>query len=151
MDERIQKLKTPEACETFARNALERDRPDLAADAKKRAIELRAELYGAQSAAEREALQAVYAYEEVLTRKNGRRTRANRTWQMIKRHGIIEAVERAVNRPTETQGYTSLVEMGLEEFAFESVILRYPELFSVESIAKSEERLNSWKKDHPKK
>lgn len=65
---------------------------------------------------------------------------------MIKRRGIIEAMERAVNRSAETQGYTALVEMGLEEFAFEAVILRYPELFSKEAVAKSEERLNSWKK-----
>ena len=66
---------------------------------------------------------------------------------MIERHGIIKAVERAVNRPTETQGYTSLVEMGLEDFAFESVILRYPELFSDEAIAKSKQRLNAWRAD----
>jgi hypothetical protein len=36
---------------------------------------------------------------------------------MINRHGNIGAVERAVNRPTETQGYTALVEMGLEDYA----------------------------------
>ena len=146
MDDRIKRIKTPEDCEKFARNAIERDRPDLAVEAGRRAIELRAEKQGAQSAAEKEALQAVYAYEEVLTKKNGRRTRASRTWQMIKRRGIIEAMERAVNRSAETQGYTALVEMGLEEFAFEAVILRYPELFSKEAVAKSEERLNSWKK-----
>lgn len=145
MDERVKKIKTPEDCEKFAINAIERDRPDLAIDARRRAIELRAEKYGAQSAAEKEALQAVYAYEEVLTKKNGRRTKASRTWQMIERRGIIEAMERAVNRSAETQGYTSLVEMGLEEFAFEAVILRYPKLFSSEAVAKSKERLATWR------
>lgn len=98
MDERVKKIKTPEECEVFAKNALERNRPDLASEAKRRAVELRAELYGAKSEAENEALQAIYAYEEVLTKKNGKRTKASRTWQMIKRHGIIEAVERAVNQ-----------------------------------------------------
>ena len=146
MDERVKRIKTPEDCEKFARNAIERGYGGLAIEAGQRAVELRAEKYGAQSAAEKEAVQAVYAYEEVLTKKNGKRTRASRTWQMIKRHGILEAVERAVNRTTETQGYTSLIEMGLEEYAFEAVILRYPELFSKEAVAISEERLSSWKK-----
>ena len=118
----------------------------MAAEAKRRAVELRAELYGAKSKAENEALQAIYAYEEVLTKKNGKKTKASRTWQMINRHGIIEAVERAVNRRAETQGYTALVEMGLEEFAFEAVILRHPELFSDEAVAKSKERMSEWQK-----
>ena len=144
-DERIKKIKTAELSEIFARNAEKRGRPDLAQKAKVRAVELRAEEYGAKSQAENEAIQAVYAYEEMLSKKNGKRTRATRTWQMIKRRGIIESVERAVNRKSETQGYTTLAEMGLKEFAFEAVILRHPELFSDEVIAISEQRLKEWK------
>ena len=49
----------------------------MAAEAKRRAVELRAELYGAKSKAENEALQAIYAYEEVLTKKNGKKTKAS--------------------------------------------------------------------------
>ena len=146
MDERVKRLDTPEKCEIFARNATKKGREDLALEAKQRAVELRAESYGAKSQAEKEALQAIYAYEEVLTKKNGRRTRANRTWQMIKRHGVIESVERAVNRPTETQGYTALAELGLQDYAFEAVILRYPELFSEAAIKISRERLAAWQK-----
>jgi len=146
MDDRILKLKSPEQCERFVANALERGFPELADQARKRAIQLCAEAVGATSQAEKEALQAVYAYEETLTKKNGRRTRASRTWQMIERHGIIEAVERAVNRPTETQGYTALVEMGLEEYAFEAVILRYPGLFSKEAVFRSRARMEGWEK-----
>ena len=145
MDKRIEKLKTPEQCAIFARNAIERDRPDLAEQARKRAVQLRADSLGAESDVEKEALQAVFAYEEVLSRKNGKRTRASRTWQMIDRHGIIEAVERAVNRKTETQGYTFLVEMGLEDFAFEAVILRHPDVFSKKAILHSRARLKGWK------
>lgn len=144
MDARILNLKTPDQCEAFARNATERNRPDLADQARVRAIQLRAESWGAKSEAEKEALQAVYAYEEVLTKKNGKRTKASRTWQMIKRRGIIEAVERAVNRESETQGYTALAEMGLQDFAFEAVVLRHPELFSDEAVAKSRQRLTEW-------
>lgn len=144
MDKRIGKLKTPEQCAIFARNATDRNRPDLAEQARKRAVQLRADSLGAESEPEKEALQAIFAYEEVLTKKNGKRTRASRTWQMINRHGIIEAVERAVNRNAETQGYTALVEMGLEEFAFEAVILRHPGIFSKEAVLRSRERMSEW-------
>ena len=144
MDDRVLNLKTPEQCEIFARNAIAHDRQDLADEALLWAIQLRAEKYGAGTVAEKEALQAVYAYEEVIFKRNGKRNRASRTWQMIKRHGIIEAVERAVNRENATQGYTSLVEMGLQEFAFEAVILRHPEVFSDAAIEKAKQRLEAW-------
>jgi hypothetical protein len=144
VDERIKRLDTVKKCENFAKNAAERDRPDLAQEALQRAVELRAEKHKATTAAEREALQAIYAYEELLTKKNGRRTRATRTWQMIDRHGIVEAVERAVNRSVEPQGYTMLKEMGLEEYAFEAVILRHPEAFSEKALNVSRERLSEW-------
>lgn len=150
MDERVMKLRTPEECEIFARNAAARNRQDLAREARVRAIQLRAEQYGATSQAEREALEAVYAYEEFLSAKNGRRTRANRTWQMIARHGILGAVERAVDRRQETQGYLALTEMGLQEFAFEAVILRHPALFSQAAIEKSKERVSSVRSREPK-
>lgn len=145
MDERVKKIATPEGCVIFAKNCIERGRPDLAEQARERAVQLRAEAYGAESEAEKEALEAVYAYEEVLSTKNGKKTRAGRTWQMINRHGILGAVERAVNRPVETQGYTALTEMGLENYAFEAVILRHPDLFSPEAVQISQERMDEWK------
>ena len=145
MDERVKKIDTVRGCETFAKNAENLGRPDLAREAKRRAIEIRAAEFGARSEAENEAIQAIYAYEELLAKKNGKRTRASRTWQMIGRHGIIEAVERAVKRESETQGYTALVEMGLEDFAFEAVVLRHPERFTDEAVTKSRQRMSEWK------
>ena len=149
MDERVKNIKTPELCEIFARNAIRNNRADLADEARMRAVQLRAAAYGAESQPEIEALEAVYAYEDVLARKNGKKTRASSTWQMIKRHGIIQAVERAVNRDEEPQGYTMLVELGLEEFAFEAVILRHPEVFSDAAVQKSKERLSEWTSKEP--
>ena len=145
MDDRIRKIDSPDRCEIFAKNARAKGRDDLAKEALLRAVELRAVQHGATSEAEKEALQAVYAYEETLRAKNGKRTRANRTWQMINRHGIIESVNRAVCRPTETQGYRMLAEMGLADFAFEAVILRHPNVFSEDAVQVSKERLDQWK------
>lgn len=144
MDKRIKKLDTPKKCEIFAKNAIVHGRSDLALEANQRAIELRADEHNAETTAEIEALQAVYAYEELLFKKNGKRHRATRTWQMIQRHGIIEAVERAVKRDVVTQGYTMLVEMGLEKHAFEAVILRHQDDFSDEAISVSRSRLKEW-------
>ena len=148
MDERIKRIITPDKCETFAINARKKGREDLAKEALLRSVELRAEQHGAGSQPEKEALQAVYASEETLHYKNGKRTRATRTWQMIQRHGIIESVNRAVCRPTETQGYRALAELGLTDLAFEAVVLRHPDTFSSEAVKISEERLKEWKNDN---
>lgn len=144
MDERVSRLATPEACERFIKNAIRLKEPGLADQALRRAVELRATAFGATSDAEKECLQAIYAYEETLTRKNGKRTRAIRTWQMVKRHGILAAAERAVDRSVETAGYRALMEMGLQQYAFEAVILRYPQLFSATAVARSQERMKEW-------
>ena len=94
---------------------------------------------------EKEALQAVSAYEEILTRKNGKRTRASRTWQMINRHGILPAIERAVDRESDATGYLTLVEMHMTDLAFEAVVLRHPDNFSAETVERARQRLQDWK------
>jgi len=146
MDVKVERLKTPEECAIFEKNVLERGRPDLAIESRKRAIELRAEKYGAKTDVEMECLKAVYAYERVLTARNGKATRASRTWQMIERHGILGAVERAVNRKAETIGFTALLEVGLEDYAFESVVVRNPTSFSEEVLQRSQTRVDEWKR-----
>jgi hypothetical protein len=144
MDPLVTRLETPAECEQFAVNVQKR-LPDLAKEARRRGVELRAALYGAKTEAEREAIQAVYAYERVLSEKRGKSVKASRTWQMIKRHGIIEAVERAVNRRDVTTGYTALLEMGMPDFAFEAVVCRHPDIFTAEALERSKKRMTEWK------
>ncbi len=140
MHEAVERLSTVAECEEFARLVQHSD-PELAIQARRRAVELRAAAHGAQTVVEKELLRAVYAYEEAASAKKGRRTPATRTWQMIKRYGIIGAAERAVNRTKETSGYTALVEVGMLDFAFEAVVIRYPDSFSADAVARSRERL----------
>lgn len=141
MDPRIRKLKSLTECKAFAKNAIERGAPQLAADARLRAVQIRAEAHPTTSDVENECLQAVYAYEEVLSSRNGKRQPASRTWQMIRRHGIIPAVERVVTKRDVSSGYSALAEMGLLDLAFEAVVLRHPSSFSEEAVAKSKLRL----------
>ena len=140
-DDSLAWLTTPERCEQFALNVEQRGKPELAIAARRRAVELRAALHEAATDAEREALEAVYAYERVLSVKRGRNTRATRTWQMIDRRGIIPAVELVVARSSDSTGYAALAEMGMKDKAFEAVVLRHPQLFSEEAIKRSRERL----------
>lgn len=141
MDDRVKRLKTPKECEIFASNAAERGHPGLATEARQRAIELRAAAFGAASDAERECLEAIYAYEEILFDKHGKRVKASRTWQMIKRRGIIAAIEQAVDRPEGTAAFAALKNAGLESFAFEAVILRHPSFFSEAAVERSRQRM----------
>ena len=142
MDPRVVNLKTVAECDSFAENARTRGAPDLADQARKRAVQIRAAGHGAQSDVEQECLQAVYAYEEVLSAHKGKRQPASRTWQMIRRHGTIPAVERVVTKREVSSGFTALAEMNLMEFAFEAVILRHPGNFSEDAIAMSKQRLD---------
>ena len=143
--EEIPKFKKPEDYEQFAINVQERS-PERAQEARRRAIELRAELHGATTSVEREALEAVFAYERMLWMEKGKKVRASYTWRMIENRGLLAAVERLVTRKKETQGYRLLVANGLEDKAFEAVVLRHPQSFSDEAVAASKARLGSLKK-----
>ena len=79
---------------------------------RRRSIQMRAADRHPQTPAELKSYEAVYAYEEALSSQKGRTTRAGRTWPMIRKYGIIGAVERIVTRRKETEGYRVLVEMG---------------------------------------
>lgn len=148
-DARVTRLRTSDECESFAKN-VEAKFPDLARQARRRAVILCAASYGATTVAEREALEAVYAVQEVMSQRNGKKTRASRTWQSFERHGILQTVERVVSRARETEGYAALVEMGMDDFTFEAVVLRNPDQFQPETIERARQRLAELKKSVPK-
>lgn len=139
-DPKVSRLKTPEDCESFAQN-VEKAHPDLAKQARRYGVELRATAYGAKSDAEREALQAVFAFEEVRSQARGKRVRASRTWQSIKREGILPTVEKVVAKRKVTEAYDALVDAGMSDFTFEAVVLKHPGAFSAEAIANARTRL----------
>ena len=139
-DPKVARLKTYEECESFAKNVQEKY-PALAAQARRRGVELRAAAHSANTDAEREALEAVYAVEEVMSHRNGKKTRASRTWQSFARHGILPAVERVVGRAKPTEGYAALLEMGLEDKTFEAVVLRHKELFQPGTVERARSRI----------
>jgi hypothetical protein len=143
MDPHVARLTTPEECDQFVINVVEKH-PELALEAKRRAVELRALAAGAKTEVEREALEAVYAYEDVRTKPGGKKFRATRTWQMIKRHGIISAIERAVDRDEDPTGYQALAAMNMRDKSFEAVVVRHPGVFSPDVVQRCRSRLSGY-------
>jgi hypothetical protein len=141
MDYRVERLRTPAECESFAKNAVARNHPELALLARRKAIDLQASTHETGSPVETEGFAAVYAYEALLTRRNGKKTRATATWQAVRRYGIIEAVQRAVNRPPDEPGTLTLRDLGLEDLAFEALVMRHEASFSAAAIEASKARL----------
>lgn len=140
MDEIIKQLKTPEDCtRVIEKYTL------LINQARQRSLELRVQNHENNLLIEKELLKAIYAYEDILSKKNNRKTYASRTLQMVKRHGIIGAAERAVNRNVDAQGYKMLVEMGMQHLTFETIIAKHPEYFSAEAVRKANKRLEELK------
>ena len=118
-----------------------RNHPELALLARRKAIDLQASTHETGSPVEAEGFAAVYAYEALLTRRNGKKTRATATWQAIRRYGIIEAVQRAVSRPPDEPGTVTLRDLGLEDLAFEALVMRHEASFSAAAIEASKARL----------
>ena len=141
MDYRVERLKTPSDCENFAQNATARNHPDLSLEARRKAIHLQASTHEAASPVEAEAFVAVYAYEALLTRKSGRKTRATGTWQAIRRYGIIEAVQRAVSRAPAESSDVTLRDLGLEDLGFEALVMRHETVFSEAAVTAAKARL----------
>ncbi len=121
MHELVQRIKEPELCYVFAKNAVTRGHPELAQQAYRRAVDLRAQKYGAESDAEFAAVRAIYAYEECLGYAKGKRTRATGTWQMVNRCGLLAAVHKRIQSRNGEDVMPTLKELGMEDYSFEAV------------------------------
>ena len=141
MDRVIARSESPEGLEQFAINVASRS-PKHALAARRRAVELRAATHWPETTADRECLEAIYAYERAESHLRGKKFHAS--WPMIERLGVIPAVETIVKRPVETAGYRTLVELGLGDKAFEAVVLRHEALFSPDAVKTSRDRLRKW-------
>ena len=130
MHELVLRIKKPELCYVFARNAIDRGHPELATQAYRRAVDLRAEEHKPATEAELAVLKAFYAYEEALSKVKGKRTRATGTWQMVNRHGVFDTLVKRMNARGGEDVAPALKELELEEYSFQAVYEKYPEAFA---------------------
>jgi hypothetical protein len=103
---------------------------------------MQAETHAPSSPVEAEALVAVYAYELHLTRKNGRKTRAAKTWAIAKSQGIIQAIQKAVESPPDPAVLAGLRELGLEDLTFDALVVRNAAAFDASTVQLSKSRLS---------
>jgi hypothetical protein len=135
MHELVARIKEPELCYVFARNAEKRGHPELALQAFRRAVDLRAEAHEADSEAQIAALRSIYAYEEALSYSKGKRTRATGTWQMVNKHGIFETLSKRMNARGADDIKPVLTELGMDDYSFEAVRAEFPDAFEAKQAA----------------
>lgn len=134
MHELVERIRDPELCYVFARNAKRQGHPELALQAYRRAVDLRAESYGASGEAELAAVRAIFAYEEAMSQMRGKRTRATGTWQLVRRIGLLPTLRKRVESDSQRDVIQSLRALGMEDYSFEAVCREYPE-FATEKAA----------------
>jgi hypothetical protein len=80
------------------------------------------------------------AYEELLTEKNGRTTRA-RTRQKLRNKGVIQCLEDWATSSGPTEGFNLLINSGLSELTGEYLVIKYADRFSESAVAAAKARL----------
>lgn len=121
MDKLVLRIKKPELCYVFAENAIRRDREDLAMQAYRRAVDLRAEQHTDVSDAECLALKSFYAYEEAISYGQRKRKRATGTWQLVNKLGILPTLKKRISGKTAAEHLEVLKKMKMEDYSFQAV------------------------------
>ena len=125
MNELVLRIKKPELCYIFARNAIERGHEELAIQAYRHAVDLRAAAHDTQSEAELMALKAFYAYEEALSWQQTKRRRATGTWQMVNRHGILPTLQKRLESKSAEEVLPALKALKMEDYSLQQVARNY--------------------------
>ena len=91
---------------------------------------------------ERDFYEVLNAYEELLTEKYGRTTKASRTRQKLKNKGVWQCLNDWAAGPP-TDGFELLKDKGLTELTAEYLVLKYAEQFPLETTEAARKRLSS--------
>jgi len=83
------------------------------------------------------------AYEQLLSEKNGRATRASRTRMKLKAKGVVASLEDLVKSKEPTEGFELLVASNFVEMTGEQIVLKYSDQFSPEAVAAAKTRLGA--------
>ena len=129
MHELVSRIRKPELCYVFAKNAQRQGHPELALQAYRHAVELRAQAHDVANEAEVAALRAIYGYEEALSYRRGKRTRATGTWQLVNRHGVLTALAKRLQSRNGDDVLEVLKELGMEDYSFKAVHAAYAAAF----------------------
>ncbi|MEE4193287.1 MAG: hypothetical protein V2I66_17045 [Halieaceae bacterium] len=121
MHELVLRINKPELCYVFADNATKRGHEDLARQAYRRAVDLRAAEHDDVSEDERLALKAFYAYEEALSWGQRKRKRATGTWQMVSRIGILPTLQKRLAGKQAEEARETLKDLAMDDYSFDAI------------------------------
>ena len=89
---------------------------------------------------ERDFYDVLNAYEELLTEKHGRTTKASRTRQKLKNKGVEQClIDWALGDPTD--GFKLLVEKGLPQLTAEYLVVKHATRFPEAAVEAARDRL----------
>jgi hypothetical protein len=94
----------------------------------------------------RDFAQTLAAYEELLTDKNGRTTRASRTRQKLARKGVEQSLEDWALAVKPTEGFALLMDNNLEHLTGEHLVIKYSDRFSAEAVKQARARIEGYRK-----
>ena len=135
---KIERLVDREALRNLMDNAKRLERDDVYWLAFKQLCSLEGITY--DDPLERGFYDMLNAYEQLLTEKNGRTTKATRTRQKLKNKGVQQClVDWALGPPTD--GFKLLVEKGLPELTAEYLVVKYAKRFPEAVVKAARERL----------
>nr|WP_175799607.1 hypothetical protein [Burkholderia anthina] len=137
---RISYLRTRDDCAQFVRNVGDRH-PHLVVAARQRSVEVQVNAMNLDSALRRDIWSVVYAQEEVIFVRNGRRLRANRTLRCITNRGELDGVAYIVTQ-SGGESFENLHSLGLGNYTFEAVVLRHPEHFASDVVEEARRKLD---------
>ena len=90
----------------------------------------------------RDFYETLAAYEQLLTEKNGRTTKASRTRQKLRNKGVVQCLEDWAIGTVPTEGFELLVAKELVELTGEYLVLKYPGHFSTRAVNAARDRLS---------
>jgi hypothetical protein len=136
----IEKLMVPKELRNVMNNAKTQNRDDIYWVAFRRLCAL--EGMNHNDPLHRDFYQVLAAYESLLTQKNARTTKANRTRQKLSRHSVEKCLEDWALSSTPTQGFNLLVSAGLSELTAEYLVVKYADRFEPHVVKAAQQRLN---------
>ena len=138
--EKIERLTDAKALGNLMKNARARGREDIRDAAFRRLVSL--EGMDLDGSLERDFYEVLNAYEELLTEKNERTTKASRTRQKLANKGVRQClVDWAVGPATE--GFELLADRGLYELTAEYLVLKHANEFPEAAVENARQRLSS--------
>lgn len=144
--DRITQFTTVEQCDAFIKNAKRNNLQELVDAASQRRQEIDAAFMQQSTPAGRDGWLALKAWEEEQAIEYGSKFRAVQTRALIEQQGIVATIEKIVlQRDWDIQRSdldSELNNVASEEFSFESIVVRYPEEFSLGAVERAADHMD---------